>query len=267
MIPDNFESKIEYELEQEILYNALEEEIKKENTVSKKNKTRSKIDKVNKKVKSGLQIKTVILLILTLLANTYAWFIYLSTVEAKIEMHINEWEFQLEDGDSQGFIFTVEEIYPGMEDATKEITAKNKEGSMTADLSCEVVRLKILDQEYLLGQEKEDGTTYTSDELISKMLNDYPFKIKIFINDKEYRGSIDNLTMAAGEDTTIKLMVTWDYETGNVVNGVADGDEEDTKWGSLAYDYLVNTPSPERYSVQVELAIKAVQHEGAPATP
>lgn len=263
MIPDNLETEIEYEVEQEILYSALEEVVKKENSKDDK-KNETKADKVSQRVKSGLQIKTVILLILTLLVNTYAWFIYLSTVEAKIEMHINEWEFQLEDGDEQGFIFNVEEIYPGMEDASKEIKAKNKEGSMTADLSCEITKLKILDEEYLLGQEKEDGNTYTSDDLLDKMLNDYPFKIKILINDEEYTGSKDNLVMAPGEDTIIKLIVTWPYETGNVVNGVAEGDEEDTKWGSLAYNYLVNSTNPEKYSVQVEIAIKAIQHDGAP---
>ena len=267
MIPDNVKPEIEYDLEQEILYKAIEEEIENDSNDNSEDKEEKLESKINKTLKSGLQIKTVVLLLLTLLVNTYAWFIYLSTVETKIEMHINEWEFELEDGDAQGFLFTVEEIYPGMQEAKKEIIAKNKDGSMDADLSCEIVRLKVLDTEYVRGQEKDDGTTYTSDELLSKMLNDYPFKIQIFINDKEYTGSQDNLTMVGGEDTTIKLTVNWPYETGNVVDGVADGDAEDTKWGSLAYNYLVNSATPEKYSIQVELAIKAVQHDGAPANP
>lgn len=260
----DLDSKIEYELEQELLYQALEEDLINKD-ISKK---RSKEKKLQATLKSGIQLKTIVLLLLTLLVNTYAWFIYLSTVEAKIELHVKEWQFELEDGDSQDFILAVDEIYPGMEKAEKDVIARNKVGSMTADLSCEITKLKILDEEYVVGENDEKGNPYTSDSLFNKMLNDYPFKIKILIDGKEYTGSADKKVMNGGEDTTIKMQVTWDYEKGDVdSDGMAEGDEEDTKWGKRAYDYLVSSNfHPEKYSVQVELVFKAVQHEGGPTT-
>lgn len=262
---ENIESQIEYELEQEILYSAIEENINKEEKENKKKKYRK--GSIKNKVKSGLQIKTVLLLLITLLVNTYAWFIYLTSVDTKIDMHINEWKFELQDGESQGFTMVVDEIYPGMPVAEKNIIAQNKDGSMAADLSCEITRLKVLDEEYIRGEKKvdavDDTDVYTSDDLLNKMINDYPFKIKIYIDDKEFTGSNDVLTMVGGEETNIKLEVTWPYEVGNVVDGVAEGDEVDTEWGIKAYDYLTNSENPEKYSVQVEIVIKAVQHEGS----
>ena len=260
MKTDNLDSQIEYNIEQEILFQAIQEEVEKELKKSKKSKKKITSKKIQKRLKSGLQIKTVLLLLLTLLVNTYAWFIYVSTVSTGIDMHINSWDFELSDGSqNQDFSLVVEQIYPGMTTAKKEIKAKNN-GETEAALSCEINRIQILDEEYVEGDE------YTSDDLLNKLLNDYPFQIKIYINGNEFTGG-DGEILQTGETTKILLEVKWDYETGEIEDGIAQGDEEDTYWGMKSYEYMQNNPDADKYSVQVDITIKAVQRGGATQNP
>lgn len=270
MKTDNLNLQIEYDIEQEILLNAITEEVEKEFKSTKKNKKKITSKKLQKRLKSGLQIKTVLLLLLTLLVNTYAWFIYVATVSTGVDMHVNSWDFELSDASqSQDFSLVVEQIYPGMPTAQKEIKAKNN-GETEAALSCEINRIQILDEEYVVGVDytQPDGSTiqYTSDQLLNKLLNDYPFKVKIYINGNEFNGG-DGEILQTGQSTTILLEVKWDYESGEVVNGVAQGDETDTYWGMKSYEYMQNNPDADKYSVQVDITIKAVQRAGVPANP
>lgn len=261
---EDIESQIEYEVEQEILFDAIKEEVENDDKEREKESLKKDSSKLQKRLKSGLQIKTVVLLLLTLLVNTYAWFIYVSQVSTGVKMHIKSWEFELSDGEqSQDFSLIVDQIYPGMPTAQKEITAKNN-GEMSASLVCEVTRIQILDEEYIVGVEypQPDGSviTYDSEQLLQKLLNDYPFKVKIYINGKQYTGPTDD-KIDTGKDTQILIEASWPYETGNIVNGVADGDETDTEWGQKSYNYMTNNTNPDQYSIQVDVTVKAIQYD------
>ena len=73
------ESEIEKEFEQEILYSAIEDELNKNARIVSRNPN---VKKKKKKLhlKKEIKIRTLLLLIVTLIMNTYAWFIYISTV-------------------------------------------------------------------------------------------------------------------------------------------------------------------------------------------
>ena len=127
---------IEKELEDEILFKALEDEINNSNDVTpNKPKKKKKKKKFLAKLKKGLRIRTVLLLLVTLIVNTYAWFIYVSTVSASLAMHIKNWDVVFSDGENEeDFVFTVERIYPGMDDAEQTISVTNN-GETNACLS------------------------------------------------------------------------------------------------------------------------------------
>lgn len=250
----NLDSEIKKELEEEILFSAIEESLEKEkiqeNKKAKKTNKRKKYTS-NTTVKSGLKIRTVLLLILTLLVNTYAWFIYISTVSMGISMHVKDWNFELSNGDqTQNFEFIVEQIYPGMETAIYDITAKNT-GETSAELSCELLSVEILGDEYL---GTESGGTYTSDELF-EILESYPFKIQIYFNDILYDGS--QHAMITDEETAISFRVSWEYETGDTDDEIESNDEIDTYWGSRAYQYAAE--NTDNYSIKVKIKVQAVQ--------
>lgn len=262
----DIEYTIDEELENELVYSILEEALKKADKKTLNTKSKPKRRKISskKKRKGEIKIRTILLLLFTLLANTYAWFIYNTTISSKLDVHIKSWEFELEAGDNvEDFIFTVEEIYPGMPDETSTIEAHNK-GETDAKLTCNIKHIKILDEDFYappeLDADRVQGITYyTPQQLLDKLLNDYPFKIEIYINGTLYTGTDDVIIAANSPTTTIQYKVSWPYETGTGDEIVAN-DAIDTEWGERAYEYYHDEENEgEHYCIEVELTVKATQ--------
>lgn len=208
--------------------------------------------------------------------NTYAWFIYVTTVSVGMNMHIRSWDFELQNGDiTQDFEFVVENIYPGVpvEDTVQEIEAANN-GELDALLTCEVQYIRLLDNEYAVAQKYTSTPLtefYTNQELLDKLYKDYPFKIKVYLITME--DGKENVTLYEGEEKTIpiaskvkiRLQVEWPYETtsgvSNTTNSnttiVEEMDQIDTFWGESAYKF--HNENPDKYSVVVKMDIKAKQ--------
>ena len=263
MKEENFDDVFEKELEDEILFQALEDELNNigfqsssKNTDTKKTKSKKK----KKKIFGKLKVKTVALLLVTLIANTYAWFIYIATVSANLSMHIKNWNVTFSDGQAEDdFVFTVDRIYPGMDDAQQTITVTNS-GETKAKMQLVVQSVKILDSEHYVTSEfaasNPTATVMTTDDLLDKILDDYPFKIHILINNTQYDGS--EFTVNSGGSVAVVFKVTWAYETGNTVNEIANNDSIDTAWGSNAYTFM-QTASSTDYCIEVKVKMQAVQ--------
>lgn len=271
------DSEIEKELEQEILYSAIEDEINQKVKVTPRN------HKAKKKLhfKKEIKIRTLLLLIITLIMNTYAWFIYIATVSVGLDVHIKSWDFELQNGaQTEDFEFVVENIYPGVpvEDTVQNISAANN-GEMDALLTCDIMYMRILDKEYSTSQKyAEEPLTefYTSEELLKMLYEDYPFKIRVYLIDTDDAGN-ETATLYEGQDVqmptsskvNIRLQIEWPYEadenTLNTTNTTLEAmDAVDTFWGREAYKY--NQENPDKYSVVVKMDVKAVQKEGDPNT-
>lgn len=288
----NLELEIEKELEEEILFDAIKEEVEEENTKksfeNKEKKSKPVKRRKKYKLRKGIQVRTVIILLITLIVNTYAWFIYVSTVSTSLSMHIKDWKFELSSGDqSQNFDFLVDDIYPGIteKETAKEISAVNSSIDTTAVLSCELSEVRILNDEFKVGDTytKADGTTaeYTSDDLLNILYRkvDYPaadkkdgrthipFDFKIYLVEgsganetKQLYDTDTEYEMISGKEIKIRMQIDWDYETYLANNEIdVDKDSNDTAWGIKSYEFSTNPDTKDQYSVVVKMNVKAVQ--------
>ncbi len=190
-----FDISLDEELKNELLYQAIENELNISKTETLKKNTAKPKKRKNKKslftrLKKGITVRTVLLLLITLIVNTYAWFIYISTVSASLSMHIKNWDIEFSDNViDESFNFYVDKIYPGMSDAEQTITITNN-GETDGKLKCAIQSFKIFDELYEIGEEYTDEhgdtATYTTSDLLNKITSDYPFKISIYINGTEY---------------------------------------------------------------------------------
>ena len=204
-----------------------------------KNMTNSKME-ILVKILKKIKIKNIIILILLLIFNTYAWFIYATRVSSEISVHISSWNVEFSIGEDESItnvVIAVDRIYPGMETTEKVVTVKNK-GEIKAELDYQIMGLKVLDDSYKVGE------NITTEELINKINTEYPFKINITKDDTL-------LTQGAG-DGMFGVTVEWPFESGD--------DELDTLWGNKAYDYYsINT---EDKSIEIEITLIAQQIGG-----
>lgn len=192
------------------------------------------IIRIIKKVK----LRTLILLIILLSFNSYAWFIYATKVSGGMNAHITSWNVKFKAGEEEittNVVFDVDKIYPGMEDQTKTLTAYN-EGEMVAQLSYDIKSIRILDTTYTAT---EDFTT----SQIEETLQTYPFKLTFTIDNS-------NLNSENGSSDFV-ILLRWDFESGD--------DALDTAWGERAYEY--NRTHPGESSIHAEIEVRATQEE------
>ena len=187
--------------------------------------------KLKEKLKK-IKPSTLIILILLLVFNTYAWFIYSTRVSMGLNAHVTSWNVTFQAGDeeiTQNMVIEVGKIYPGMDTYIKEIDVTNT-GELSAKLSYKIKSLKILDEYY------EVGNGVTEEELKEKIA-EYPFKINIETSKSE----IESETGQA----KFTITVEWPYESGD--------DEIDTSWGEKAYEYYEQNADEKSLVLEVEL--------------
>lgn len=194
------------------------------------------MEKIVKIIKT-IKIRNILFLILLLIFNTYAWFIYATRVSSSLSAHVSSWNVEFSTGEQEtttNVVIEIDRIYPGMETEERNITVKNK-GEIKAELDYEIVSLKFLDESYRLGG------SLTSEELQRKMSEDYPFKVNITKDDTE-------LSQGIGPGL-FSVTVEWPFESGD--------DELDTLWGNKAYEYY--SVHPGEKSVEIEITLIAQQ--------
>ena len=82
-------------------------------------------------------------LIVLIMANTFAWFIYATKIDGSIEVHVKSWNIAFEAGENQvteNVSINVGDIYPGMDDYEYSISAYNQ-GEVAANLSYKILNI------------------------------------------------------------------------------------------------------------------------------
>ena len=189
--------------------------------------------KKTKKIIKYINPKTMIILILLLVFNVYAWFIYATRASLDLTTHVAAWEISFDAGEHESttsVIIEIDRIYPGMEDYVKEINVYNR-GELAANLSYNVMSINILGDSY------EVGENYTSDDL-QNILDSYPFKITI-------ETTSDQIEAENGTGKFI-IKVVWPFESGD--------DAVDTYWGNRSAEFQKNNPQEKGLKVNFELS-------------
>lgn len=194
---------------------------------------KSKRKKIIKKVK----FKTLFLLMITLASNSFAWFIYTTKVSSNISAKVREWNVSFDvNGENveKTIEINIDSLYPGMTTYTQTLTASNS-GEARAQISYEVIRANILGDDLT-------GMNYSDIQIINYLRSYYPFSIDFHVS---------NDIVQSNSEETITISVSWPYESGQ--------DEEDTKWGKLAYTY--HSSHPDTPSIDLSIKITAYQIE------
>lgn len=200
------------------------------------------IKTIIRRLRKRLSAKTLLILIVTLSVNSFAWFIYATRVSSGIEATVKAWNvtFELDNGQITEYItIDVDDLYPG-KSFSKSITIYNN-GDTDADLSYEISSIKIfgVTNTYTAAQNQNINT------LLATINNDFPFTLT---------PSFSSAIVNAGAHETFTVSINWPYESGN--------DARDTDWGQRAYTYAQNNPNLP--SLQIQLKIIATQRRTTP---
>lgn len=182
-------------------------------------------------LKKRLRRRTLFFLILTLMANTFAWFIYSNKVSNNITTGVKSWKINFkQDGVDivNNVEFKIDSIYPGMPDYTNSLSITNI-GETAANISYEAEEIKILDEFY-------NSDMYSSTDLINRLKDNYPFKMNFSINNQE---------VGTGQTSEFTFSLVWPYESGH--------DEADTYWGKKSASFKEQYPDKEQIAIKVKI--------------
>ena len=208
------------------------------------NKKKNILLKALKKVK----LSHLVILAILLAGNSYAWFVYISTVSTQVDVHVRSWKIDINDGDDAVVNYVhvvVDDAYPGMETYTHEIEANNY-GEMSATINYSILTANIMGDEYIsvegrnnMGQDPV-STDMTSAELQAMLEEDFPFKIEL---------ALSSGTLAPENGVaTYNVTVSWAYESGD--------DATDTYWGNRAYTFKQSHPDDSCIELQIKINIQ-----------
>ncbi len=181
-------------------------------------------------LKRSLRFKVIIMLGILLVFNTFAWFIYSSTVSTNITASVRSWRisFEAEDQVVQYVNFDVSDLFPGMTNYHNSIRIMNY-GEVQASVTYEIEELRILNDIYT-------KQTHTSAQM-QDILNNNPFTTTF--------GLTKTILEPKTDYTDFTLDIVWPYENGN--------DEADTLWGHKAYQYKEQYPGVKLIYIKVLL--------------
>lgn len=188
----------------------------------------------------------IIILILLLAFNTYAWFIFNNKVSTGIDVHVSAWNIEFTVDSKvveEDFSFDISKAQPGMDDFEKTIEIQNN-SEVNAKITYEVEEVDIMTDKYVISGSSStstDGKTYTSDELIENLANNYPFKITF---------SFENNTQTiekSGQGGVI-ISMKWPLDSGN--------DALDTEWGEKAYSFYKTNPDDPMIHILIHVKVE-----------
>lgn len=188
----------------------------------------------------------IIIAIILIAFNSYAWFIFNNKVSTGMDVHVSAWNIEFtvdKEVMEENFSFDIANARPGMEDFEKMIEVQNN-SEVKAKISFEIKEVDIMTEKYIVpddGETTETGTTYTSEELEHNLANNYPFIIEFsFLND----------TQTIEKDGTggVTLSMKWPLDSGN--------DELDTQWGERAYSYYQTNPDEPMIHILVRVKVE-----------
>ncbi len=199
------------------------------------------------RIKKVIKPKNIIVLIILLTSNTFAWFIYATKVQNEMSAHVGAWDILFEAGDSPIVDYinvSIDNMYPGMEDFHYELKAYNK-SEVGASLTYTLLSADIMGDVYYTKEGRNEAneevteTDLTSAELIKVLKDNYPFKF-------DFSVSSSNLDADIGE-AFYYIDANWPFESGN--------DELDTKWGIKASEYKKQHPDKPSIILKIKIYI------------
>ena len=185
-----------------------------------------------KNKKRMLKLNILLSVSVLLIFNTFAWFIYTTTVSNTITTKVKAWRIDFANGEDElieYISFDIDNLYPGMNPYHNEISIANY-GETSATISFQIVDVRILDEVY-------DSQTYTHEQLLAILENNFPFSFEFFIS--------SHVLNAENGSSYFTLDVNWPFESGD--------DELDTFWGQQAYAYIQENPGMSGIHINVKL--------------
>lgn len=206
----------------------------------------------------SLKAKIILLFIFTtmLIVNTYAWFVTTKDVSTSgLTGEVNPWnvEFFIRGEEvKESYTFSIDKLYPGMEEFNDNIYIRNSE-ERKSSIKYKITSVKLFGEE-IIESLKEENEIVEQNKTIKVFSNKskYPFTVTCTYDKNEVVGKYENEEKTPNAFAVANLKIEWNYENRT--------DELDTSIAKDSYDYYQNYQSGNEgvvSALQIVLQIEA----------
>ena len=219
-----------------------------------------------RKSKKKIKLKTLVLVVFSLIMTTFAWFAYSKVLDTTLNLHLASWDMKYSIGGTpvvNPIGIDISTLYPTMEEQSVTVDIKNN-GETMVDIEYQIQSVTIAGTSYEIVQEGATNTnpnyisvasgvlaTNASGEQVYKSVitNDiskFPFIIEV-----EHSAQV----AAAGQGY---LTIT--------VNWIGDNNKLDSEWGYRVGEFIEANPTLPAMSMVLSINSYQVDPEGSELT-
>ena len=213
-----------------------------------------------RKSKKKIRLKTLILVIFSLIMTTFAWFAYSKILDTTLNIHMASWDMEYyigatkQENPEDGILMEIDTLYPTMDEQSVTVDIINN-GEQLVDIAYQVKAVTIagIDFEILYeGQTNTEdnyivlastvlenktstdpitGATITEEiyrGVITSDIEKFPFTLEV-----EHSAQVEPKDANGSGEGYLKLTVNW----------VGDNNDLDSEWGYIVGEYLANNPT------------------------
>lgn len=217
-----------------------------------KNKKLKKVYDYLQDKRNKIKFRSFIFMGFLLGLNTFAWFIYITTVSGDVTANVVGWDITFTNDENE-VIETVkvqiDDMFPGMETFTKSFDIQNR-SDLAAKFEYDIISITLFGDTYT-----QVGGDFTNESITEILNSKFPFRIYF---------SQTGEAIATGEKLSFSLNVDWpfiateDYFQINNFYHFADGMIYYTKEGT---NYVQANPTLENFATLVESGLYGVNDE------
>lgn len=189
----------------------------------------------------------ILIVILLLTANTFAWFIYNSNVNMSLEAKVKSWAIEFSENGQEieeKVTFEIESIYPGMPEESKIINITNS-GDTDAKIQYKITSITLFGESMIVGE------NCTSEEM-DAYIDTLPFEIDINLE--------KDVIQALGDTSKAEIKFNWSFEDEVDIYDISEKDKLDTEFGQKAYEYNNLEQKEDEYSLKIDIKLIAKQN-------
>ena len=196
-----------------------------------------------RKSKKKIKLKTLVLVVFSLIMTTFAWFAYSKVLDTTLNLHVASWDMKYSiEGDpvENPIGIDISTLYPTMEEQSVTVDIKNN-GETMVDIEYQIQSVTIAGTSYEIVQEGETNTTANYISVASAVLStnasgERVYKSVITNDISKFPFTIEvehSAQVAAAGQGYLTITVNW----------IGDNNALDSEWGYKVGEFLEVNPT------------------------
>ena len=196
-----------------------------------------------RKSKKKIKLKTLVLVVFSLIMTTFAWFAYSKVLDSSLNLHVASWDMKYSIGGDpveNPIGIDISTLYPTMEEQSVTVDIKNNSETMV-DIEYQVQSVTIAGTSYEIVQEGATNTTENYISVASAVLSTNATGERVYKS--VITNDISKFPFTIEVEHSAQVAAAGQGDLTITVNWIGDNNTLDSEWGYKVGEFLEANPT------------------------